>query len=320
MISKRALILGVGGQDGSYLAKHLLDLGYEVYGSSRDATGRNFDNLRRLGIDQNVQKLSINHVDFRSVLHGINISQPDEIYNLGGQSSVGLSFQHPVETLDSIVVGTINLLEAVKFLDPKIKLYLAGSSEVFGNVFGEPAIETSPFYPRSPYATAKAAAYWTVANYRDAYGLNACTGILFNHESPMRPRRFVTKKIVEGAVRVSQEGGKLHLGNLSIARDWGWAPDYVEAMQLMLQTPESKDYVIATGEVHSLREFCELAFHQLGLDYRDHVIEDPKISRPSDIVRSVGNPIKAYKELGWSPSKKLHEVVSLMIDFELRNN
>ena len=248
---KRALISGISGQDGAYLAKLLLDKGYEVFGSSRDAQMANFSNLKRLGIYDHIGFESMALNDFRSVLQTLAKVNPDELYNLAGQSSVGLSFQQPVETLESISVGTLNLLEAIRFIKLPVKFYNACSSECFGDTGGLAAIETTPFKPRSPYAVAKAAAFWELANYREAYGLFACSGILFNHESPLRPERFVTRKIVAAACRIA--GGskeKLRLGNISIARDWGWAPEYVEAMWLMLQQEQPDDYVIATGETN----------------------------------------------------------------------
>lgn len=313
---KTALILGVSGQDGAYLAQHLMDCGYRVIGSSRDATSNSFHNLATLGIRDRVEKISINHTDFRSVLQGITSCEPQEIYNLGGQSSVGLSFQQPVETIDSIVVGTINLLEAVRYIGADIRVYQAGSSEVFGNTEGQAASETTPFNPRSPYATAKAAAHWTVVNYREAYGLHASSGVLFNHESPLRPPRFVTKKIVRGALRIAREGGSLSLGELSIRRDWGWAPEYVRAMHLMLQRETPRDYVIASGRSHSLREFCDWAFQEVGLDYRDHVREDQSFSRPSDVTLSQGDAGRAERELGWSAETELREIIRRMIRAE----
>lgn len=290
-MGKRALICGISGQDGAYLSQLLLEKDYEVHGTARDAQMAIFGNLARLGIKQRVSFHSMALNDFRSVLQVLAKVRPDEIYNLAGQSSVGLSFEQPVETLESISVGTLNLLEAMRFIDQPTKLYNAGSSECFGNTGGQPADETTPFRPRSPYAVAKATAFWEVANYREAYRLFACTGILFNHESPLRPERFVTGKIVKAACRIaSGSDEKLHLGNISIARDWGWAPEYVEAMWRMLQHDRADDYVIATGETNTLEDFIAEAFRCVGLDWRKYVISDSALLRPSEIMVSRGIP------------------------------
>jgi len=259
--TKTALICGISGQDGAYLAQWLLQQGYVVYGTSRDAQIASFRNLQKLGIYKQVYLESMALNDFRSVLQVISKVEPDEIYNLAGQSSVGLSFQQPMETLESITTGTLNLLETLRFTELPAKFYNAGSSECFGDTNGIAANETTPFHPRSPYAVAKAAAFWAVSNYREAYKLFACSGILFNHESPLRPERFVTRKIVATAVRIAQGSGeKLRLGKVSIRRDWGWAPEYVQAMWLMLQQEQADDFVIATGEDYSLEAFLIAAF------------------------------------------------------------
>src|SRR5664279_625037 len=236
MNPKKALISGISGQDGAYLAKLLLEKGYQVFGTARDAQMATFINLEKLGIRQRVTLLSMALNDFRSVLQTLSKVEPDEVYNLAGQSSVGLSFEQPVETLESISIGTLNLLEVIRFLKLPIRLYSAGSSECFGDTGGIPADEYTSFRPRSPYAVAKATAHWAVANYREAYNLYACTGILFNHESPLRPERFVTRKIINSACRIAAGSDiKLQLGNISVARDWGYAPEYVDAMWRMLQ-------------------------------------------------------------------------------------
>uniref|UniRef100_C6E0K7 GDP-mannose 4,6-dehydratase n=1 Tax=Geobacter sp. (strain M21) TaxID=443144 RepID=C6E0K7_GEOSM len=314
---KIALITGISGQDGSYLAKLLLKKGYYVHGTARDAQISTFYNLKLLGIKDRITLHSMALNDFRSVLQVLNIVQPDEIYNLAGQSSVGLSFDQPVETLESISVGTLNLLEAIRFIGRSIKLYSAGSSECFGNTGGHPADEETPFRPRSPYAVAKATAFWEVANYREAYNLFACTGILFNHESPLRPERFVTKKIIKSACRIAAGSGeKLHLGNISIARDWGSAEEYVEAMWLMLQQEQAEDFVIATGETNTLQDFVSVAFQAIGLDWSEHVITDPSLLRPSEIMVSRGNPAKASHKLRWVATRKMRDVITLIIDSE----
>jgi GDPmannose 4,6-dehydratase len=311
---KRALICGVGGQDGTYLARHLVGLGYEVHGTSRDAQMSPFDGLRRLGIRDQIQTWSMAPNDFRSVLHVVKKIHPDEIYNLSGQSSVGLSFEQPVETMESITVGTLNLLETIRFLASDIRFYNAGSSECFGDTRGMPADESTPFSPRSPYAVAKAAAHWQVATYREAYDLFACTGMLFNHESSLRPSRFVTKKVVESVRRIAGGSGeKLILGNTKVIRDWGWAPEYVEAMHLMLQAKKPADYVIATGHSVSLEDFVALAFEEASLDWRQFVESRPDLLRPSDLSESRANPAKAATVLGWRAKAGVREVVERMM-------
>jgi GDPmannose 4,6-dehydratase len=319
MNNKRALISGISGQDGAYLAKLLLGKGYQVFGTARDAQMASFRNLETLGIRQQVTLLSMALNDFRSVLQTLSKAKPDEVYNLAGQSSVGLSFEQPVETLESISIGTLNLLEAIRFLQQPIRLYSAGSSECFGDTGGAPADETTPFHPRSPYAVAKSAAHWEVANYREAYSLFACTGILFNHESPLRPERFVTRKIISAACRIAAgKDEKLQLGNISIARDWGLAPEYVDAMWRMLQQDAPSDYVIATGETNTLEDFVAETFAQLGLDWQKHVSTDPSLLRPSEIMVSRGNPGKSFKELGWRAEHRMRDVIRIMIAAEQR--
>jgi GDPmannose 4,6-dehydratase len=311
----KALICGVGGQDGAYLADLLLNKGYEVWGTSRDAQISEFRNLAALGLSQRVTLCSMAPNDFRSVLNVLAKCKPDEVYFLAGQSSVGLSFEQPVETLESITVGTLNMLEAVRFVSAGIKLYHASSSECFGDVGNLAANESTSFAPRSPYAVAKASAHWMITNYREAYGLFACNGILFNHESPLRPARFVTRKIVDAAVRIAM-GSKeqLTLGRLDIARDWGWAPDYVDAMWLMLQQGQPQDYVIATGVTTSLQDFVSAAFARVGLNWRDHVVTDPRLYRPSDISWSQGDPSRAKKELGWQANVTMPALVGRLVD------
>lgn len=318
MNKKKALISGISGQDGAYLAKLLLDKGYQVFGTARDAQMASFRNLEALGIRQQVTLLSMALNDFRSVLQTLSKTEPDEVYNLAGQSSVGLSFEQPVETLESISIGTLNLLEVIRFLQKPIRLYSAGSSECFGDTGGVPADETTPFHPRSPYAVAKATAHWEVANYREAYNLYACTGILFNHESPQRPERFVTRKIIAAACRIANGSDeKLHLGTIAIARDWGWAPEYVDAMWRMLQQENADDYVIATGETHTLETFVAESFNCVGLDWHDHVISDPSLLRPSEIMVSRANPSKALKILGWQAANRMPDVVRMIVTAEM---
>jgi len=314
---KTALICGVSGQDGAYLAKLLLEKGYRVVGTSRDAQVANFSNLDRLSITDSVECESMVLTDFRSTLQTITKAKPDEVYNLAGQSSVALSFQQPVETMDSISVGTLNLLEAVRFLGSEIRVYNASSSECFGDTGTEAATEQTPFRPRSPYAVAKAAAHWAVVNYREAYSLFAANGILFNHESPLRPERFVTKKIVRAACRIrAGSQNTVNLGSLAIQRDWGWAPEYVEAMWRILQYRKADDFVIATGSSYSLADFAAAAFRELGLDWHDHVEMDHELDRPADITCSKGDAAKAYAELKWKPSYTMPDVVRMMVQAE----
>lgn len=314
---KSALITGVSGQDGAYLAHLLLLKGYQVHGASRDVQSSTTANLLNLGVETAVHRLSINLNDFRSVLQGLSQVEPDEVYNLAGQSSVGLSFEQPVETLESIATGTLNLLEAIRFIGKPIRLYSAGSSECFGDTGSLAANEETPFRPRSPYGVAKAAAFWEVANYREAYSLFACTGILFNHESPLRGSRFVTRKIVQAACRIAAGSGeRLRLGNIDIARDWGWAPEYVEAMWRMLQQPKPDDYVIATGKTHRLSYFIDLVFSACGLDWREWVDVDPSLFRPTDLKEGHADPSKAARELGWHAQVSFEEIVRRMVAVE----
>ena len=317
---KKALICGVSGQDGTYLAEFLLKKGYVVYGASRDAQVNSFRNLKSRGINDDVELVSMALGDFRSVLQVLNNLEPDEIYNLAGQSSVGLSFMQPVETMESITIGTLNLLESIRFLGNNMKLYNSGSGECFGDTGDVGANETTPFRPRSPYAVAKSAAHWTCSNYREAYNLFACTGILFNHESPLRPDRFVTRKIVRAACRIANgDTKKLKLGNIGIKRDWGWAPEYVEAMWLMMQRDIPEDFVIATGKNNSLEEFIKCAFLQFDLDWRDHVEQDQQYMRPTDISSNKGDPEKAKRVLNWVPRYCMEDVVRMMIEEDCKN-
>lgn len=317
----KALICGISGQDGTYLADFLLKKGYEVHGTSRDVQMSSFSNLSRLGIKDRITFHSLVPTDFRSVLQVLIKVSPDEVYNLAGPSPVALSFEQPVETMESICIGTLNLLEAIRFAGKPVKLYNAASSEAFGDTGSTAADEQTPFRPRSPYAVAKAAAFWEVANYREAYKLFACSGILFNHESPLRPERFVTQKIVAGASRIAAGlQDRLELGNLTVSRDWGWAPEYVEAMWLMLQQSRPEDYVIATGRTHSLQEFVEQAFLAVNLDWRKHVVSDPKMLRPTDIMLGLANPAKAKRILGWTAENSMPDVVGRMIEAYKKTN
>ncbi len=314
----RALICGISGQDGTYLADLLLKKSYTVIGSSRDAQTTSFSNLSRLKIADRIQLESMSTHDFRSVMQLLHKVEPDEIYNLAGQTSVGLSFNQPIETLDSIISGTLNLLESIRFLGRPARFYNAGSSECYGDTETAGAAEGSPFHPRSPYAVAKATAYWLVANYREAYGLHASTGILFNHESPLRPERFVTRKIVAAACRIFRGSDeKLTLGNIRIRRDWGWAPEYVDAMWRMLQCENPSDFVIATGLSHSLEDFVAETFAALDLDWKDHVVTSDTLLRPTDITEGKGNAQRAEEILGWKATLHMKQVVQKMVAAQL---
>ena len=317
--ARRALICGVSGQDGGYLAKLLLEKEYMVFGTSRDADLSSFQNLRALKIRDQVDIFSVALNDFRSVLQVLERTEPDEIYNLAGQSSVGLSFEQPVETFYSIGVSVLNLVEAIRIRGRPVRFYNACSSECFGNILNDGANEETPFRPRSPYAVAKAAAFWEVLNYREGYNLYAVSGILFNHESPLRPERFVTRKIVTTACRIARGSGeKLFLGDISVQRDWGWAPEYMEAVWRILQQDTPEDFVIATGNSHSLEELVAAVFEQLDLDWHRHVARNEHLMRPTDVRRSCGDPRKASRKLGWTARYGMTDIVRMMIDAEMR--
>ncbi|MBW0000468.1 MAG: GDP-mannose 4,6-dehydratase [Verrucomicrobia bacterium] len=312
---KRALITGISGQDGAYLAKLLLDKGYWVCGASRDAQVATFHNLHRLGIRDRIQYASVALNDFRSVLQVLFKFEPEEVYHLAGQSSVALSFEQPVETQESIYGATLTLLEAIRFTGKPIRFYNAGSGECFGDLHGQAADENTPFHPRSPYAVARSAAYWQVANYREAYGLFACSGILFNHESPFRPERFVTKKIVAAATRIAAGRQKsLVLGNVEIRRDWGWAPEYVDAMHRMLQIDTPQDFVIATGQSEKLETFARVAFEHAGLKLEDHLVINGDLYRPTELMFGRGDAGKAAAILNWRPRYRMADVARMMVD------
>jgi GDPmannose 4,6-dehydratase len=315
---KTALICGISGQDGSILAKFLLSKHYNVFGTSRDVQGGNFLNLKKLGIYESVNLISMAPEDFRSVFVAVKEAKPDEIYYLAGQSSVGLSFELPAETIQSNTLGTLNILEACRMLDITIRQYHAGSSECFGNTAGFNANEDTPFSPRSPYAVSKATTFWLTANYREAYGLFACTGILFNHESPLRPERFVTQKIIQAVKRIAAGSNeKLSLGQLDIKRDWGWASEYVDAMWRMLQQDQPVDFVIATGKSHTLKEFVAEAFDFFSLDWEKYVEVNTKLFRPSDILISQADPSNASKKLNWNAKVDFKSMINKMINDEL---
>jgi GDPmannose 4,6-dehydratase len=314
-MSKTALIAGVTGQDGAYLSHYLLQKGYRVVGTSRDAQNSDTRRLQKLGIQSDVELISLAPNDFRSVLKALSGVCPNEIYNLAGQTSVGLSFEQPVECMESIAGGTLNFLEVIRYLNASCRLFSAGSTECFGDTNGFPANETTAFHPRSPYGVAKSTSFWQVANFREAYGIFSCTGILSNHESPLRPDRFVTQKIIQGVKKIKRgTASELRLGNLDIWRDWGWAPEYIEAMYLMLQSDQADDYLIASGQTTSLLEFVRLAFDAAGLNFQDYLVSDNSFLRPSDLRYSSMDPSKIFNDLGWRARAILPEIVQRMYD------
>ena len=313
---KTALITGVTGQDGSYLAEFLLDKGYKVVGMVRRTSTINFDRIHHF--QDRIELVQGDLLDQMSLIDILTEIQPDEVYNLAAQSFVPTSFKQPVLTGEVTALGVTRLLDAVRVVNPKIRFYQASSSEMFGKVQEVPQTERTPFYPRSPYGVAKLYGHWITVNYRESYNLYACSGLLFNHESPRRGLEFVTHKVTFGAARVKLRLEKtLHLGNLEARRDWGYAGDYVRAMWLMLQQPEPDDYVIASGETHSVAELCELAFSCLELDYREHVMVDSRFFRPAEVDLLVGNPAKARAKLGWQPTVSFEDLIHMMVEADL---
>ena len=313
---KTALITGITGQDGSYLAELLLEKGYRVVGMVRRASTENFERITHLR--ERIELRQADLLDQLSLIDLLRAVQPDEIYNLAAQSFVPTSWQQPVLTAEFDAVGVTRLLEAVRLVAPGARFYQASSSEMFGQVRETPQRETTPFYPRSPYGVAKAYGHFITVNYRESYGLYACSGILFNHESPRRGREFVTRKVSDGAARVKLGlAQELRLGNLGARRDWGFAGDYVEAMWRMLQQPKADDYVVATGESHTVRELVEIAFGAVGLDWREWVHEDPALLRPAEVERLVGDASKARRVLGWAPRVSFRELVETMVRADL---
>jgi GDPmannose 4,6-dehydratase len=314
---KTALITGITGQDGAYLAKFLLDNGYEVYGTFRRLSTPNFWRLQSLGIHRRVKLVSMDLNDMSSMVEALSISQPSEIYHLAAQSFVGASFDQPLAAADMTGIGAARMLESMRLICKDAKFYQASTSELYGNSPHQKSERTS-FLPRSPYAAAKLYAYWMTSIYRESYRLFACNGILFNHESPLRGLEFVTRKVTNAAARISlglQE--KLSIGNLSAWRDWGYAPDYVKSMWLMMQQETPDDFVVATGESHSVKEFIELAFERLNLRTKDHLQVDKNLFRPLDVLKLEGDPTKAKSKLGWRPSVNFKELVRIMVDEDL---
>jgi GDPmannose 4,6-dehydratase len=316
MAERKALITGITGQDGSYLAELLLEKGYEVFGMTRRAST---ENVERIGhLTDRITLIQGDLLDPHSLVSALRTSEPAEVYNLAAQSFVPTSWNQPVLTAEFTAVGVTRLLEAIRTVDPNIRVYQASSSEMYGKVREVPQNEETPFYPRSPYGVAKAYGHYITVNYRESYGLYAVSGILFNHESPRRGLEFVTRKISDGVARIKLGMAEdLRLGNLDAERDWGFAGDYVEAMWQMLQQPEPGDYVVATGETHSVREFCELAFAHAGLDWQQHVKTDPEFMRPAEVDQLVGDPARAKRELGWEPKHSFRDLVEMMVDADL---
>ncbi len=317
MANKRALITGITGQDGSYLAEFLLEQGYEVIGMVRRSSTINFERIEH--IQDKITIVSGDLMDQISVIDIIKTHRPSEVYNLAAQSFVQTSWVQPVFTGEVTALGVTRVLDAIRLVDPDIKFYQASTSEMFGKVHESPQSESTPFYPRSPYGVAKLYGHWITVNYRESYNLFACSGICFNHESPRRGHEFVTRKIARGAARIKQNLEKeLRLGNLDAQRDWGFAPDYVRGMWMILQQEQPEDFVLATGHTHSVREFTELAFGCLGLDYRDYVLQDPLYMRPADVELLVGNPRKAKQMLNWQTETSFEQLVQIMVDAEIK--
>jgi GDPmannose 4,6-dehydratase len=312
----KALITGVTGQDGSYLAEFLLEKGYEVVGMVRRTSHDSYERIEHL-LDR-IEVVAADLLDQHSLTVVLQETRPDEVYNLAAQSFVPTSWNQPVLTGEFTALGVTRILEAIRLANPKARFYQASSSEMFGKVSETPQRETTSFHPRSPYGVAKVYGHWITVNYRESYGLFAVSGILFNHESPRRGIEFVTRKVTDGVARIKLgRATDLRLGNLDARRDWGFAGDYVEAMWLMLQQSEARDYVVGTGETHSVRELVELAFGRVGLDYRQYVVSDPRFHRPAEVDVLLADPTKARKELGWKPKVSFPELVAMMVDADL---
>jgi GDPmannose 4,6-dehydratase len=315
-MAKRALITGITGQDGSYLAEFLLEQGYDVVGMIRRSSTVNFERIRH--IQDQVTLATGDLLDEVSLINLLREHRPSEVYNLAAQSFVQTSFSQPVFTGEVTGLGVTRMLDAIRVVDPGIRFYQASSSEMFGKVQAVPQIESTPFYPRSPYGVAKLYGHWITVNYRESYDMYACSGILFNHESPRRGLEFVTRKITNGVARIKLGIDKeLRLGNLDAKRDWGYAKDYVRAMYLMLQQDSPDDYVVSTGETYSVRRFCEIAFGHVGLNYADYVVIDERFYRPAEVDLLVGDPAKAKQKLGWQPEVSFEQLVTMMVDADL---
>ena len=317
-MSKKAFITGITGQDGAYLAKLLLDKGYEVYGLMARRSTDTLWRLQYLGVDSHVQLLDGDLTDLSSLIRGMEKSKASEVYNLGAQSFVGTSWGQPILTANVTGVGALNVLEAVRLANPEARFYQASTSEMYGLIQEAQQSESTPFYPRSPYAAAKLYAHWMTVNYRESFGLHASSGILFNHESPLRGIEFVTRKVTDAVARIKHGQQKeLRLGNIDAKRDWGYAADYVQAMWLMLQQDKPDDFVIATGYTTTVRDMCRIAFECVGLKHEDHVVIDPQLYRPAEVETLLGNPAKAKEKLGWSPQTDLKTLISMMVEADL---
>lgn len=318
-MSKSALITGITGQDGAYLAKLLLEKGYKVHGIMARRGSDSLWRLRELGVERDVSLIDGDLTDVTSLIRAMEIARPQEVYNLGAQSFVGTSWSQPILTAQVSGVGAVNVLEAVRIVDSKARFYQASTSEMFGLIQAEKQDENTPFYPRSPYGVAKLMAHWATVNYRESFGLHASSGILFNHESPLRGPEFVTRKVTQAVARIKNGLQKeLRLGNIDAQRDWGFAGDYVEAMWAMLQQEEASDYVVATGTTTTVRDMCEIAFKHVGLNYQDYVVIDPEFFRPAEVDILLGNPAKAKARLGWEPKTSLDQLIGMMVDSDLR--
>lgn len=318
-MSKNALITGITGQDGAYLSRLLLDKEYKVYGLLARRSTNTLWRLRELGIADDVVLLDGDLADLSSLIRAMEVSKADEVYNLGAQSFVGSSWQQPILTAQVDGVGALNVLEAVRICNPAAHFYQASTSEMFGLVQADKQDESTPFYPRSPYGVAKLMAHWATVNYRESFGMHASSGILFNHESPLRGIEFVTRKVTDAVARIKLGKQKeLRIGNIDAKRDWGFAGDYVEAMWLMMQQESGADYVVATGETTTVRDMCEIAFSHVGLNARDYIVIDEKFFRPAEVDVLLGNPAKAKRILGWSPKTSLVELISMMVEADLR--
>jgi GDPmannose 4,6-dehydratase len=316
MSKRTALITGITGQDGSYLAEYLLDKGYRVVGIARRSSTTPYERISH--VMDRVEIASADLLDQTSLTDVVDEVQPDEIYNLAAQSFVQASFSQPVLTGEFTALGVTRMLEAVRKVAPRARFYQASTSEMFGKVVETPQRETTPFYPRSPYGVAKVYGHWITVNYRESYGLFAVSGILFNHESPRRGLEFVTRKVTDAAARIKLGlASEVRLGNLEARRDWGFAGDYVEAMWLMLQHRDPLDFVIGTGTTHSVRDLCEVAFGHLGLDYKQHVVQDPKFVRPAEVDLLISDPTRAREVLGWQPRVTFRDLVTMMVDADL---
>jgi len=319
--SKSALITGITGQDGAYLAQLLLGKGYEVYGVLARRSTDTLWRLRELGIDAEVRMIDGDLTDLSSLIRAVETSKATEVYNLGAQSFVGTSWQQPLLTAQVDGVGALNVLEAVRIVNPQARFYQASTSEMFGLIQAEMQDEKTPFYPRSPYGVAKLMAHWATVNYRESFGMHASSGILFNHESPLRGIEFVTRKVTDAVAKIKLGRQKeLRLGNIDSKRDWGFAGDYVEAMWLMTQQAAGDDYVVATGLTTTVRDMCEIAFTHVGLKAEEHLVIDEKFFRPAEVDVLLGNPAKAKAKLGWSPKTSLEQLITMMVDADLRRN